>query len=278
LNMAMLIPAAVAGVAGGSFALRRLFTDRDAEEKAAGTAEDAGEASVAAAEGAADAAEEKAEGTADDAGEASAAEGATDAADDRGASSDDGQGGGASRSRTTGDGEEQSSQAAQMIKDAVALYKHRGYTGTIAISHKVGIFTETCSLGVRGDDVHKPAAVAENEADAPAGTVSWADSTASRAFDGLLARLERRAIGWDTFDSDVDPVLGASASVGLNLPVIKLGWGFTISLSITKSSLLRWARRGHASSKQTPTDPRQAPPHDHTAALAAASEALLRDD
>ena len=60
--------------------------------------------------------------------------------------------------------------------------------------------------------------------------------------------------------------------------MIKVGWGFTISLSITKSSLLRWTRRGDAASEQTSTCPSQAPPHNHAAALAAASEALLRDD
>lgn len=42
--------------------------------------------------------------------------------------------------------------------------------------------------------------------------------------------------------TDLDPVLGASATLGFAMPFIKVGWGITVSLSITKSSLLRWAR------------------------------------
>ena len=179
------------------------------------------------------------------------------------------------------DGDEQYSQAERIIRDAVALYRARGYVGTITISHKVGIFTETCSLSVRSDAI--PPASKEG------GTASKVeDSRAGRAFETLLARLERRAMSWDTMgshavgseeDADpmegIDPVLGASASLGFAMPVIKVGWGLTISLSITKSTLYAAAppaRRVASPSHDAPPAPRLLPAtHPRTMRHAAAA-------
>jgi len=171
------------------------------------------------------------------------------------------------------------SQTERLVRAAVFVYRSRGYNGTITIAHKVGIFTETVSIQVRpssesdnsptpiggpaatGDGVGGGAGV-EPTADiategAPDMTVGGTAGGAAvgdaalmhsenakvgRLFEMLLGRLERRAASWDAMDHDLDPVLGASATLGFAMPFIKVGWGITVSLSITKSSLLRWAR------------------------------------
>lgn len=71
---------------------------------------------------------------------------------------------------------------------------------------------------------------------------------AGRVFETLLNRLERRAQKWAAAEEalegmeDLDPDLAASAQIGFAMPVIKLGWGVGVSLSIKQSTLLRFAK------------------------------------
>lgn len=70
-------------------------------------------------------------------------------------------------------------------------------------------------------------------------------SKAGRVFATLISRLERRAHNWEAISGmeSIDPVLSASATIGFKVPFISVGWGLSISLTITHSSLLRWAQR-----------------------------------
>mmetsp|Transcript_19774 Transcript_19774/g.45435 ORF Transcript_19774/g.45435 Transcript_19774/m.45435 type:complete len:267 (-) Transcript_19774:209-1009(-) len=177
----------------------------------------------------------------------------------------------------THDADERDSTARQMIRDAVAVYRSRAYTGSITISHKVGIFTETCSLSVRND-----VAAALPEDGAANGALPADNPKLGRALAALLARLERRAVSWDSMDSGcmqgLDPLLSTSASFGFAVPLIKVGWGFTISLSITKTSLLRWARRRDGGDVVAKAIASPSASDDTSSALAASADALLLAD
>ena len=74
-------------------------------------------------------------------------------------------------------------------------------------------------------------------------------------------------------------VLGASATLGFAMPVIKVGWGLTVALSVTKSTLLRFShlRDGVV---MAPTEEGKAGWQDTAteASLAATSEVLISDD
>ena len=55
--------------------------------------------------------------------------------------------------------------------------------------------------------------------------------------------MPRRASAWQAMSGleGVDPSLTSSAHIGFALPVIKIGWGVSVSLTVTTSSLLRFA-------------------------------------
>lgn len=133
------------------------------------------------------------------------------------------------------DGDERFGQVQRLVRHAISLYRSRGYSGTITIGHTVAYFHESTSVRVDGGTI---LATTEAEEDPQKD-----DAKAGRVFATLLARLERRAANWDDTMGcleDIDPVLGASAQIGFKVPVIQVGWGVSVSLSITKSSLLRW--------------------------------------
>ena len=79
------------------------------------------------------------------------------------------------------------------------------------------------------------------------------NSAAGSVFATLLSRLERRAEGWPLLAGmdGVDPMLSSSAQIGFALPIIKLGWGVSVSLSVTQSSLLRCGRAPHTTAATT---------------------------
>lgn len=139
------------------------------------------------------------------------------------------------------EGDESFSRLQRLVREAIGLYRARGYIGTISISHTVGAFTESCSVRVDDAPADAPSeAGGVGEDDASAGT------TAQRVFETLLARLERRARGWDAYFSGLeglDPMLTSSAQVGFRAPVLNVGWGVSVSFTISQFSLLRWATR-----------------------------------
>jgi len=137
-------------------------------------------------------------------------------------------------------GDEQHTQVQKLVQQAVRLYRARGYTGTINMSHHVAYFTESASVAVKADDGALPSAA--EAADAKL-RIDADDTRAGMVFSTLLARLERRAQSWQAVSGmeGLDPNLTSSAQIGFALPVIKLGWGVSVSLTVSTSSLLRWA-------------------------------------
>lgn len=136
-------------------------------------------------------------------------------------------------------GDEQYSRVQKLVSEAVKVYRARGYSGSINMSHSVAYFTETCSVKVDapdtmpwlGDDANgELSAMAE-------------EGKAGRIFATLLSRLERRATGWQAMNTmeGLDPSLTSAAQIGFRVPVVQLGWGVSVSLTVTTSSLLRWA-------------------------------------
>lgn len=114
-----------------------------------------------------------------------------------------------------------------LVFQAISLYKENAYEGTICMSHTVGSFTETCSVAVN-DDTN--AEVMRDE---------QRNIAFSKIFEKLVHRLEQRAFSWTYVNETIDPVLSTSAQFGLRTPIINIGWGMSISLSITTSSLLK---------------------------------------
>ena len=101
----------------------------------------------------------------------------------------------------------------RLVRDAVAIYRARGYGGTITVSQKVGIFTEACTLRV------EPPASAPwtSPCDGTAAATTAAnpesrDAKAGRVFQTLFARLERRAQAWQKLSGveGLDRLLQAS--------------------------------------------------------------------
>lgn len=135
-------------------------------------------------------------------------------------------------------GDEKFSQVQRLVRDAVVAYKSRGYGGTITISQRVGLFTESCSIGVTAAKTLTPPTTDENEVHSDSDDIP-------RVFATLFSRLERRAANWEALSGveGLDPTLATSATIGFALPVIKVGWGISVSFSVNKSSLLRWAMR-----------------------------------
>ena len=144
-------------------------------------------------------------------------------------------------------GDEQYTHVQMLVRDAVRIFRARGYTGTINMSHTVAHFTESCMLRVEGP---KDGVAPWESATAGCDAASRADSAmdehgrSGAVFNTLLMRLERRARSWHVMSGDegLDPSLTSSAHVGFALPVIKIGWGVSVSLTVTTSSLLRYAK------------------------------------
>jgi len=138
-------------------------------------------------------------------------------------------------------GDEQHTQVQRLVQQAVRLYRARGYTGTINMSHHVAYFTESASVSVKADEGVLPSAADAAEAKM---RVDAEGGQAGIVFSTLLARLERRAQSWQALSGmeGLDPNLTSSAQIGFALPVIKLGWGVSVSLTVSTSSLLRWAQ------------------------------------
>lgn len=174
-------------------------------------------------------------------------------------------------------GDAQYSQVQKLVREAIKLYRARGYNGSISMSQNVAYFNESVSVNVKGpaegdllpwektknndpakarsaqcvalSDEKLAAEVAEDAIafalDAEVGSASSAalakDSEAGYVFATLIARLERRAKSWDALKSDgVDPNLTQSAHIGFAIPIVRVGWGVSISLQVSASSLVRW--------------------------------------
>jgi len=180
-------------------------------------------------------------------------------------------------SEAEAEGDAQHTQVQKLVRESVRLYRARGYCGSINCSHTVAYFNESVSLRVEGPAKGEPmpwdkpparkraassskqtadelaAAVAE-EAIALALDDASSDDAADVAamakhgqagyvFATLLARLERRAMSWQEMagSEGLDPSLTQSAHIGFAIPVIKVGWGVSVSLTVSASSLLRWS-------------------------------------
>ena len=103
------------------------------------------------------------------------------------------------------------------MRDAIEIYRLRGYTGNISFSHTVGYFTESAS--VRVDGSHK---LLRSNASSSSHSLLLADhSKAGRVFATLISRLERRARNWQEISGmeGVDPVLSANANIGFKVPL-----------------------------------------------------------
>jgi len=139
-------------------------------------------------------------------------------------------------------GDEQNSHVQVLLQEAIEVFRARGYNGTINLSQTVAYFNESVSVAVKplspdvapweqkGADQLPPAAMPKGRA--------------GRVFATLISRLERRARSWQAFSSGiegVDPNLSQSAHIGFAIPVVKIGWGVSVSLTVSASSLLRWA-------------------------------------
>ena len=109
--------------------------------------------------------------------------------------------------------EEKATQVQRLVRDAVLIYRARGYAGAITMTHTVGYFTETCTARV-------PAAPADGSSGgllggifsrraAPA-SIGGEGSKAGRVFDTLISRLERRAQKWREAEEELAGVEIAS--------------------------------------------------------------------
>jgi len=136
----------------------------------------------------------------------------------------------------------------RLVRDAVVLYRARGYNGTISISQRVGVFTESASVSISESD----APTAASNVDAPAGeaddTKRKANAKAGRVFHTLFSRLERRAIVWQRLSGveGLDPMLSESAQIGFAMPVVNVGWGVSVTFSVKRSTLVTWLERAAA--------------------------------
>lgn len=172
------------------------------------------------------------------------------------------------------EGDAQHTQVQKLVREAVALFRARGYCGSINMGHTVAYFNESVSVRVDGpgagdalpwekttvddESTDDTIAAAVSEAaialalDEASGKESEPSSVtqisksgqAGYVFATLLARLERRAKSWEVLSGDekLDPSLTQSAQVGFAIPIVKLGWGVSVSLTVSASSLLRWAK------------------------------------
>jgi len=166
-------------------------------------------------------------------------------------------------------GDEQFTHVQILLKEAIKIYQARGYAGTISLSQTVAYFSESASMAIKapnhapweggGDEgggaaSATPASDSSSEAEAAAPHDGSTDKIAAEGgragvvFATLLSRLERRARSWQAFSGveGLDPNLSQSAQIGFALPVVKLGWGVSVTLTVSASTLLRWAERAAA--------------------------------
>jgi len=152
-------------------------------------------------------------------------------------------------------GDEQHTQVQRLVREAVRLYRARGYVGTINMSHTVAYFTESVSVSVAKPEVApwevegaEAKAAAADEADAAEARMASDGSKAGVIFATLLARLERRAKSWKALSGGegLDPNLTSSGTVGFRVPVINVGWGVSVSLTVSASTLLAWTAHEEA--------------------------------
>lgn len=129
-----------------------------------------------------------------------------------------------------------------LVRDAVVLYRARGYKGTITISQRVGVFTESASIDVKPPAEDEAGASPPPSAPPAAGAAAEGDSRAGRAFETLFARLEKRAVNWGRLSGveGLDPLLSESAQIGFAVPVVNIGWGVSVTFSVSRSTLMRW--------------------------------------
>ncbi|KOO25495.1 hypothetical protein Ctob_002804 [Chrysochromulina tobinii] len=149
--------------------------------------------------------------------------------------------------------DQQYSHVQVLVRDAVRIFRARGYTGTINMSQNVAYFTESCSVRVDGPKLADALACVSDVLSAEEASNTMGEhGRAGKVFATLLARLERRACAWQALagGEDLDPMLTSSAHIGFALPVIKLGWGVSVSLTVTTSSLLRYAAHAAASAEK----------------------------
>jgi len=175
------------------------------------------------------------------------------------------------------EGDEQHTQVQKLVRDAVRLYRARGYNGSINMGQTVAYFNESVSVKVDGPGAGEAlpwekdgegecssdelaAAVTEEaialalsedshkERAAAAAAASSTDAMckqgqANLVFATLLARLERRAQSWRALNGEqgLDANLTQSAQIGFAIPIVKLGWGVSVSLTVSASTLLRWS-------------------------------------
>ena len=170
------------------------------------------------------------------------------------------------------EGDARHTQVQRLVREAVRLYRARGYDGSVNMSHTVAYFNESVSVKVDGPAAGESAPwekpyKSEEEAEELAANMTNAaissalneepvvhaseaaaaqiakEGHAGLVFNTLLARLERRAQSWQALSGveGLDPMLTQSAQIGFAIPVIKLGWGVSVSLTVSASSLRRWA-------------------------------------
>ena len=102
----------------------------------------------------------------------------------------------------------------QLARLAILVYEHRGYTGVVAVSWLIGIYTESCTIRMSE----------EREPTGEADPLSHDDGRAAKLLRGLVQRLEHRAKAWTTPDCffqrkdkpSRDPVLGAATTLGFS--------------------------------------------------------------
>jgi len=157
------------------------------------------------------------------------------------------------------EGDERYSHVQVLVRDAIRIFRARGYTGTINMSQTVGHFSESTAVRVDGPkDGVVPWEDARGDSAAEAASIAMGEhGKAGKVFATLLARLERRAAAWESFSGDesLDPSLTSSAHIGFSVPIIKIGWGVSVSLTVTTSSLLRYAKyaAGHEWTSRVPS-------------------------
>jgi len=190
--------------------------------------------------------------------------------------------------RLQAEGDARQTQVQRLVREAVRLYRARGYSGSINMSHQVAYFNESVSVRVdgpgKGEEVpwEKAVDATDNEAavdetveelaravtkgavgaalDDGTGSLNTSEAAVAQlnkegqaglVFATLLARLERRAKSWQALcgEESLDPSLTQAAQIGFALPVIKIGWGVSISLTVNSSSLLRWSEHAASATK-----------------------------
>lgn len=138
--------------------------------------------------------------------------------------------------------DEQYTQVQKLVREAVKVFRARGYNGSINMSHTVAYFNESCSVKVDASE-DAPWLTGCDEGSATSMDAVTEQGKAGRVFTTLLTRLERRALAWESMSGNegLDPSLTSAAQIGFAIPVVKLGWGVSVSLTVTTSSLLRWS-------------------------------------